>query len=109
MARRKITQLIDDVDGSEATTSINFAFNGKSYEIDLNDENAEKFRQEIAVWIDAARPMPKSGGTPSRGGAARSGRSDLANIRKWAKDNDHKVSERGRIPASVIEAYDAAH
>ena len=30
-------------------------------------------------------------------------------IRDWARDNGHKVPERGRIPATVREAFQAAH
>nr|WP_237447881.1 histone-like nucleoid-structuring protein Lsr2 [Nocardioides flavescens] len=30
-------------------------------------------------------------------------------LREWARENKLEVSERGRIPASVREAYDAAH
>jgi hypothetical protein len=30
-------------------------------------------------------------------------------IRDWARKNGHAVSDRGRIPASVVEAYEGAH
>lgn len=30
-------------------------------------------------------------------------------IREWATANGHTVSRRGRMPAAVIDAYDAAH
>jgi hypothetical protein len=30
-------------------------------------------------------------------------------VRSWARDNGYQISERGRIPSSVIEAYQAAH
>ena len=32
-----------------------------------------------------------------------------ARITEWAAQNGYTVSERGRIPAPVLEAYDAAH
>lgn len=35
-------------------------------------------------------------------------RSRAKAIRAWAANNGHKVSERGRISASVVEAFDAA-
>jgi hypothetical protein len=40
---------------------------------------------------------------------ARSNRDQTAAIREWARANGHQVSDRGRIPKSVIEAYQAAH
>ncbi|MGH8953693.1 MAG: histone-like nucleoid-structuring protein Lsr2 [Microbacterium sp.] len=109
MAKRTITTLIDDIDGGDATTSFTFTFAGKSYEIDLNDANADRFRKALAPWTDAARVATKSGAAPTRVRTSRHGRNDLAAIREWARDNGHEVSDRGRIPGNVIEAYDAAH
>lgn len=109
MAKRTITTLVDDLDGGEATTSLTFAVDGTNYEIDLNDANAEKFRKALEPWVGAATKVGKGVATPARASRKSTGRSDLANIRKWANDNGHNVSERGRIPGNVIEAYDAAH
>jgi len=39
---------------------------------------------------------------------ARSKREDTTAIRDWAREHGHKVSDRGRIPKSVLEAYQAA-
>ena len=40
--------------------------------------------------------------------SARAGRSreETAAIREWADANGHEVSARGRIPSSVLEAYE---
>jgi nucleoid-associated protein Lsr2 len=40
---------------------------------------------------------------------ARSNREETAAIRQWARENGHQVNERGRIPKSVVEAYQAAN
>lgn len=32
-------------------------------------------------------------------------RSTTARIRRWARANGHTVSDRGRIPAEIVEAY----
>ena len=37
------------------------------------------------------------------------GRERSSEIRAWAKQRGHKVSERGRIPASIITEYEASH
>ena len=29
-------------------------------------------------------------------------------MREWAREHGHKVADRGRIPANVIEAYEKA-
>lgn len=111
MAQRVQVILVDDVTGGEASETIEFALDGVSYEIDLNDENAAKLREDLATWIGQAR---RSGGrrqTRRRaGGATNSGRSeDLAKMREWGRENGFKVSSRGRVSQELQDAYAAAH
>lgn len=114
MAKKQITQLIDDLDGSvldEGTgVSFRFAVEGRSYEIDLSDANAEKFRDALAPFIAAARATSsgagRTGSQPARGNDRSA---DLATIRLWANQNGYTVSSRGRVPQSVVEAYEASH
>jgi hypothetical protein len=113
MAQRVQVLLVDDIDGGDAAETVTFALDGVSYEIDLTEANAARLRDDLAPWVGHAR---RSGGrkAPARrgsngGGATRSGRSDLAEIREWARKNGHKVSDRGRISADVQAAYDKAH
>jgi len=53
-----------------------------------------------------ARSRPASAGSSATGPAGR--RMDLAAIRSWAQQNGHKVGDRGRLPRSVVDAYDQA-
>lgn len=105
MARKVVTHFIDDLDGSEAEGTVSFALEGVTYEIDLSSKNKDKLRKALQPYIDAGQ---RTGGRRVPSGS-RGGRNDLAAIRKWAKENGYEVSERGRIPAAVMEAYDAAH
>lgn len=41
MATRTVIELIDDLDGSEATETVRFGLDGTEYEIDLAGQNAE--------------------------------------------------------------------
>lgn len=106
------TVLVDDFDGTplpSGAASTSFSLNGVSYEIDLGAENAQRLRDALAPFIAAAR---RTGAAPARAKAARASGSDparLAAIREWARGNGHAVSDRGRIAASVVAAYDAAH
>lgn len=50
MAKRTITMLVDDLDGSKAAETVSFAVDGVSYEIDVSEENAAKLRDDFAVW-----------------------------------------------------------
>lgn len=109
MAQKVTIVLVDDVDGSEATETVTFALDGKSYEIDLNEKNASDLRDALAPWLGHARRVTGAPGRARRAAGTGASKGNLKDVREWARDNGHEVSERGRIPASVQEAYDAAH
>ncbi len=111
MAQQTITRLIDDLDGGEAKETVSFSLDGVAYEIDVNERNATRLRNSFAPFVGSARKMSGRGGGRTRGrGGARAGRSgNTAEIRSWAKQNGHQVNERGRIPATVMEAYEKAN
>ncbi|WP_028660300.1 histone-like nucleoid-structuring protein Lsr2 [Nocardioides insulae] len=109
MAQKVHIVLEDDLDGSEATETITFALDGASYEIDLNDENAAKLRDAFAVYAGHARKITAGGRRAGRRGAAPAGGPSPKDIRAWAREAGYTVPDRGRIPAEVRSAYDAAH
>lgn len=105
MAQRVQVMLIDDIDDSVAAETVSFALDGVSYEIDLSSENAGNLRGDLARWIGHAR---RTGGRKATAVKSAS-RADLAKVREWARANGHVVSDRGRISATVQEAYDRAN
>jgi hypothetical protein len=113
MATRYETVLVDDIDGSDATETLTFGLDGKSYVLDLSDQNAEKFRKAFAPYAEAARKEQAVASarrsTTSSSSSTGGKRDDLQAIREWASKNGHSVSSRGRIAGSVVDAYDAAH
>ncbi len=111
MAQRVQVILEDDVDGSEASETVEFSLDGVSYEIDLNDGNASALRNDLSKWVGQSR---RSGGrrqTRRRNGGGSSGasREELARIREWGRSNGYSVSDRGRVSQDVQDAYAAAH
>lgn len=111
MAQKRHVVLIDDLDGSPASETVRFALDGAEYEIDLNETHAEALRESFAEWIAPAR---KVGGRTRkaavrRSNAASTSTSDTTKIREWARQNGYTVSDRGRIPSSVREAYELAN
>jgi hypothetical protein len=105
VAQRVIITLEDDLDGGPADETVHFAFGGAEYEIDLTAKNAKAFRKKLAPFIEHAR---KAGRSQSRRPGPAASRQRSGDIRAWAKDHGIAVSERGRIPASVMEQYKAA-
>ncbi|HWJ81982.1 MAG TPA: Lsr2 family protein [Nocardioides sp.] len=110
MAQKVNIVLVDDIDGSDATQTVAFGLDGTSYEIDLNDAHASALRDALAEYIGHAR---KVGGarrrTSGRTSAATAGGHSAAEIRDWARSNGYDVPARGRIPADVRQAFDAAN
>ncbi|RZU34315.1 histone-like nucleoid-structuring protein Lsr2 [Blastococcus saxobsidens] len=116
MARKVQVILSDDLDENlPADETVSFSLDGTSYEIDLAEKNAKELRDAFARYVSAARKVGRGSGRSSGGGRSRAtggGRMDREQagaIRDWARKNGHAVSDRGRIPASVVEAYEAAH
>ncbi len=109
MAQVTEVRLVDDLDGGSADESVAFAIDNKHYEMDLSGKHAAQLRDVLAPFIAAAR---RAGGSPvvraRRAPAARRSdpREDTAAIREWATANGFEVSSRGRIAASVREAYE---
>lgn len=117
MAEKVIRTLVDDLDGTEAEETVEFAVDGVSYQIDLSSENADKLRESLSAFVDAARRtggrrrMAGSGGARTAGRPARPAAADREQnqaIRDWARKRGMKVSDRGRIPAEVLDAYHQA-
>ena len=104
MATKVTIALEDDLDGGPAEVTVRFGVGGTAYEIDLNKKNARAFRQRLAPYVEHAR---KAGRGPRRPRTS-SSRQRSGDIRAWAKEQGIAVSERGRIPASVMAQYAAA-
>ena len=120
MARKVQVILSDDLDENlPADETVSFSLDGTSYEIDLAEKNAKELREVFSRYVSAARKVGRggrsSGGSGGGGGGrgrstgGRMDREQAGAIRDWARKNGHAVSDRGRIPGSVVDAYEAAH
>ena len=106
MAQRVTVELEDDIDGGPADETLRFGLDGSDYEIDLSKRNASTFRRQMAPYVDHARKAGR--GQRRRPARTPSSRERSGDIRAWARAQGIAVSERGRIPASVVEQYEAA-
>lgn len=106
MAQKVQVLLVDDLDHGEADETVSFSLDGVAYEIDLSGDNAQQLRDSLQPFVKVARRA--SAGRRRRSRAA-SSRERSADIRAWAKAHGIKVNERGRIPQTVVEQYEAAH
>ena len=107
MAQQVNVSYVDDLDGSEAQGTLSFGLDGKTYEIDLSRENAAKLRHIYARYIDGGRRVGGSARATqtARSATAAADREHNQTIREWALARGMKVSNRGRLPADVVDAY----
>lgn len=110
MAKQTTVTVTDDLDGSANAKEVTFSLNGESWTIDLSAKNRNALEKALKPYIAKATKQGRRRSVPtSKRSSASGSRKDLAAVREWAKSNGHQVSDRGRISATVQQAYDAAH
>jgi hypothetical protein len=128
-------EYVDDLDGvaidAEVVDTVEFSYRGQDYSLVLTTKNGAQFDKDMARYITAAkkaqardaraarkkaRPEPRrrkaaarNAGPRKAAATAPSGPEQIRAIREWALANGHNISRRGRIPASIMDAYNAAH
>jgi hypothetical protein len=105
MAQKVTVTMTDDIDGTKADEAVSFRIDGTSYEIDLSKKNAAALRRVFTPYIEHARRAPRG----ARAGRPGRNRQRSPDVRAWAKSQGIQVSERGRIPASVVSRYEEAN
>ena len=116
MAQKTQVIIVDDLNGDTLPEgqgqTVSFSLDGTSYEIDLNKDNADQLRDDFKRYVEAARKVSGGRGRQATNGNSRrtaDSRKDTAAVREWAKANSHEVNERGRIPQTILDAYEAAN
>lgn len=123
MASRTIVQLIDDIDGTDASETVSFGLDGVTYEIDLRDEHAEQLRTALGEWTVHARRVAGRVSTkkvatvtasPTKKvqnmNGTRNGKHSPREMRDWARSNGFEdVPDKGRVSQVIQDAFAAAH
>ncbi|WP_405182824.1 Lsr2 family protein [Nocardia sp. NBC_01377] len=107
MARKVVVTMVDDYDGrSSAHETLAFSLDGASYEIDLSVLNGSRLRDIFEKWTPHARKVGRVPKAKSNSAASpNDDRVQSAAVRKWARENGHRVSDRGRISTEIVSAY----
>jgi hypothetical protein len=108
MAQKIVATLVSDLDGSDADETVYFALDGRDYEIDLSAGQAEALRASVRKFVAHARKAPAGAQHPRRRRQHQAS-PKATEIREWARCEGKKVNEFGRIPASLVAEYAAAH
>lgn len=116
MATVTRTFLVDDLDGSDSDVeTVRFSIDQHHYEIDLSPENAARLRGKLDRFVDAGHEVRQVERVVRKQVVRKQvitgavSKEQLQAIRRWARENGHQVSERGRIPSTIREAFEAAH
>lgn len=98
MAKRTVVTMVSDLSpDEEATETVVFGIDGKTYEIDLTDEEAVELRRRLEVFVEHGRPRTR----------ARRDNGEVKQIREWAKEQGIEIPARGRLPQNVVDQYQA--
>lgn len=98
--------LEDDLTGGPADETVQFGFDGTTYELDLNARHAADLRLRLAPFVERARRVRRRVSRVAVRTAASRERS--RQIRAWAEQHGLEVSDRGRLSADVIRQYENA-
>ncbi|MFT3663025.1 MAG: Lsr2 family protein [Gordonia sp. (in: high G+C Gram-positive bacteria)] len=112
MALKVVTTHVDDLTGEELTAdqrkTVTVGLNGKTWKLDVSEESRKVVMDTIAEWTKDAELITKPASSAPSGTSA-DRKAQLQAIREWAKKQGMEVSDRGRIPTEVEEAFNAAH
>ncbi|MEU2361818.1 Lsr2 family protein [Streptomyces noursei] len=111
MAQKFVTIYTDDLTGEESqdASTHTIAIDGVAYEIDLGPDSYDKLLEAVGPFLKAGRRAGRIKGVAGARRTTPNSAGDTAKIRAWAKENGIDVNDRGRVPASVREAYAKAN
>jgi hypothetical protein len=107
-------EVVDDLDGRAGAETVTFALAGEQYEIDLSSKNQDKLHKALAPFIASGRrvgnvaPITTRRGRRPRSSSSRADGGSAKAVRAWAASQGLEVSARGRIPAEIVERFQAA-
>ena len=110
---------VDEFDNKTDAEIVEFSVDGNAWEIDLSADSKRQLLRDLERYINAGRrvngrskksaPKKTTTSTASAPRPAAEKSADLDAVRDWARGENMKVSDRGRIPKDVVAAYDKAH
>ena len=108
-----------DEDDVEAVETVRFGNDGNTYEIEMCQQHLDEYHNWMEEYVAVARRVGGTGRARARAASSSTpkarrspavrGSEDVGAMRQWARSNGFEVSARGRIPASVRAAFQAAH
>lgn len=98
-------------DGTEADRTVTFRDGDTRYEIDLCKEHRAELRSGARRLKPRMTRVHSAANAKSNGNGARRRKSrepQASEIREWARGKGFEVSETGRIPVEIVDAFKKA-
>lgn len=95
------------LDATEDVGTVSFSLNGSVYEIDLCPQHSRDLQEKLGLFERHSRKVRLGKGRPRRRTVRQRQRS--SEVREWARKRGYELADRGRIPASIVDEYEAAH
>ncbi len=95
MVQQVDVRMVDDLDGSDAVQTVEFALDGQTYNIDLNAAHGAHLRSVLQRYIASARVVSQPPGRTMHR------RSSNKAIHEWANANGHALTANAKIPGEV--------
>ncbi|AZG44514.1 Lsr2 dimerization domain-containing protein [Gordonia insulae] len=117
MARVQHVEIIDDLDGEPIdvadvhTVEVEITLPGRRparYRLDLRADSLAEFEKDIGRYLTRTESVSDVHQNVRSDQRTRSGRSTRS-VRKWALANGYSVATHGRLPNSIVRAFEAAH
>lgn len=112
-------EFTDDIDGKALDVDdlniVTWSWLGVDYEFETSTANLDRIengRLPMSTLLAKSRRIGGRKRAPSHKRPSRptdGGPSEATTIRQWAIGSGYGISERGRIPAHIIDAFTAAH
>jgi hypothetical protein len=119
MAKTNRVVLICDLhgDGTDAVTTVRIGNGAARYDLDVCQEHLDQLtgvarrvrgRKSAGATSSARRRSTNKATRKTTARRRRNGAGESAAVRQWARDNGYAISDRGRIPGPVVEAFAAS-
>ena len=111
MAQKVQVITYSDLSGKEGASAVTFGFSGSTYEIDLTGKEQDELAATLQPYVASGRRLSGRGAAKApaavarRAKAAVEARPNPRDVRAWAAKKGIKVSDRGRVPATVMDRY----
>lgn len=102
--RRIIIETHSDLSDEEGAETLRFGLEGKQYEIDLTETEAQSLKEALKPYVEAGRRPSKA----ARGVKTAVQNPETARARAWAQSEGYGLGARGRINQHIWDAWAAA-